>query len=513
MRSRRFGYPSLEALAEGRNGVDCRGEEHDVTVVWSLTSGKRQLSMDGKEITYSSSRSGVFDFSWTTRGNHVIKVVCHAAAPLTATPGFRQYDLFIDGQSFFIMPKVYELGIKGPNARVPGHAYSNQTSPTSMGSGYQGRAQGNQMQGVPTTRDQEEADLRRAIEASINESRQHLQGRGGDDARSAYTTPQAGTADLLDFGAPALALPASDARSVSSMPSAYSAPPSYNQAPPTQAPPSYSPAPYQSPHGYQQANPVASPHGAVGPGALVPSHGPPGYSPGYYQAPPTTPSYASPPPVPPAPAPTPQHHYTSAPVGAPNPMHYQTQNTEVFGLNSPAAHDPFAPRAPPPPTRQDLASAILGAYQSPSAASAPQTPAAGTHPNGFSTSPNQQNGGYSPGDPAAGVSMSMNALSVAQEEGPVNPFDKALKNLVNFDHIDEPAEGELRLTMMKKEEEKKKHPKGKSRPLPPLATDMVGQNAPLSQINQMKQVSSVDILGLFCWNWKVVSLTFMLLCS
>lgn len=50
------------------------------------------------------------------RGNHVLKVVAHASAPITATPGFRQYNFFVDGLSFFSFPKVYRLNIPGRDA-------------------------------------------------------------------------------------------------------------------------------------------------------------------------------------------------------------------------------------------------------------------------------------------------------------------------------------------------------------------------------------------------------------
>ena len=94
-----------------------------MTIVWSITSGKRLILADGQEVHYSMARGTKLEFSWTMRGNHVLKVVAHAAPQVSATPGWRQYDLFIDGQSFFGMPKVYELGIKGPvasEARAPG---------------------------------------------------------------------------------------------------------------------------------------------------------------------------------------------------------------------------------------------------------------------------------------------------------------------------------------------------------------------------------------------------------
>lgn len=101
-------------MAAGQTGTDCRGEEHDVTIVWSITSGKRIVLADGKEVHVSKSRNNVFDFSWTMKGNHVLKVVAHAQPPMTAVPGFRQYDFFVDGQSFFSFPKVFRLGL-APN--------------------------------------------------------------------------------------------------------------------------------------------------------------------------------------------------------------------------------------------------------------------------------------------------------------------------------------------------------------------------------------------------------------
>ena len=108
---RRFGFANPEAIAAGETGTACRGEEHDITFVWSINSGKRIVLADGQEVHYSSSRSSTFDFSWTMRGNHVLKLTAHANPPLSPTPGFRQYDFFVDGLSFFSFPKLFRLGL------------------------------------------------------------------------------------------------------------------------------------------------------------------------------------------------------------------------------------------------------------------------------------------------------------------------------------------------------------------------------------------------------------------
>ena len=103
---RRFGFPNIEALNNGLNGTDCRGEEHEVTVVWSITSGKKLVLCDGQEVHSSTNRSSSFDYSWSMKGNHVLKISAHANAPMNPPQGYHQYDLFVDGQSYFIMPKV-----------------------------------------------------------------------------------------------------------------------------------------------------------------------------------------------------------------------------------------------------------------------------------------------------------------------------------------------------------------------------------------------------------------------
>ena len=328
-------------MEEGKTGTDCRGEEHDVTVVWSIASGKRIITMDGKEINHSITRAGVLDFSWTTRGNHVMKILAHASPPMNAPPGFRQYDLLIDGQSFFFLPKMYELGVKGTGKSPRGaQGYGSPVTSPVGGGGYAGNPY-----------DQEEADLKRAIEESLKESQAHLSKVGIRDDRSAQTQPAAQTADLLDFAGGAGGPPPSDTQS------AYTAPPTYGSpAPYNQAPPSYAPAPYQSPPGLQQANPIGSPPPSMGGGALVPAHAPPGSQYGT----PSTPQFSSPPPVPPAPAPTPNYGYGAPPPGATGDMYGapNPHSSDVYGLQSPQVEDPFAPKPPPPPSRNDLTNAV-----------------------------------------------------------------------------------------------------------------------------------------------------------
>lgn len=193
---RRFGFANPQALANGETGTACRGEEHDVTIVWSITSGKRLVLADGQEIHYSTSRNNVFEYSWTMKGNHVMKILAHASPPMQVNPGFRQYDFYVDGQSFFSFPKVFRLGLApgDPRAQVSPGSYALATSSRGGAATNSIRSTGSANIAAieaPHNPDEEEAYLREAIKNSLQE-------QPPDGAPAA---PAAG-GDLLDFGAP-----------------------------------------------------------------------------------------------------------------------------------------------------------------------------------------------------------------------------------------------------------------------------------------------------------------------
>ena len=106
---------------------------------------------------YSADKSSIFDFSWTMRGNHVLKVVAHVSPPLSGHPGFRQYDFFVNGQSFYKFPQVYRLGL-APNDPVrasagAGFQYGS-APPRSYTSG--GRARSDNIASIEAPHDTEE---------------------------------------------------------------------------------------------------------------------------------------------------------------------------------------------------------------------------------------------------------------------------------------------------------------------------------------------------------------------
>lgn len=179
----RFGFPNQEALDSGKSGIDCRGEEHDVTLVWSITSGKRMIMSNGYQIHVSLTKSRIFEHSWFDKNGTSLRLVVHSTQPTSNVSGVRQYDLFINGKSIFLLPKVYEIGLKGSaqDRRTPGvlsdedRGRLEQESPSRRSQSYSGSGR-NLV--APSSESQEQNELRKAIEASLQESRQHLAARG-----------------------------------------------------------------------------------------------------------------------------------------------------------------------------------------------------------------------------------------------------------------------------------------------------------------------------------------------
>lgn len=108
----KFGVANPSALAEGKTGVECRGHEHEIKLIWSITSGKRSVVFDGQEVHFSQGkplRENKFCFQWSEWG-HSFYMIAHVAPPIPKSTDFKMFDLLIDGQSFAVYPKIYQLG-------------------------------------------------------------------------------------------------------------------------------------------------------------------------------------------------------------------------------------------------------------------------------------------------------------------------------------------------------------------------------------------------------------------
>ncbi|KAL7531586.1 hypothetical protein ACHAXR_008696 [Thalassiosira sp. AJA248-18] len=112
----KFGYTNTEALRNGETGQECRGSEHEVSITWSLSSGKQAIAFDQHEVFFDvgDSSQTKISHSFKDQLGHNLSVKIHAA-PMSSKanpdPDWKQYDLMIDGVSFFKMPKIFQIGI------------------------------------------------------------------------------------------------------------------------------------------------------------------------------------------------------------------------------------------------------------------------------------------------------------------------------------------------------------------------------------------------------------------
>jgi hypothetical protein len=114
----RFGFSDPAAIQQGLSSIDCRGAEHEVVLLFSLTSGKQRVLADGVEVHFGSgSRLGDLEFSWTMQGGHELKIIAHATPALlkSSENSRQQFNLIIDGCPFEDLPQIYELGREVPS--------------------------------------------------------------------------------------------------------------------------------------------------------------------------------------------------------------------------------------------------------------------------------------------------------------------------------------------------------------------------------------------------------------
>lgn len=106
-----YGHVNNEAVMNGYSGSNCRGKEHEVILEWSLTSGKKRVFHDSKEVHFSVGRriNGKFQCSWHSR-DHFFTLIAYAFPPSSRIRPKKQFDLLINGYSFDNLPRIYELG-------------------------------------------------------------------------------------------------------------------------------------------------------------------------------------------------------------------------------------------------------------------------------------------------------------------------------------------------------------------------------------------------------------------
>ncbi|GKY90952.1 hypothetical protein MPSEU_000068000 [Mayamaea pseudoterrestris] len=113
----KFGFANPQACRDGSTGAQCRGSEHELTFVWSLASGKRNLFVDGKEVHYSESGMNGWtqDRSWQhvfslKEGNDKYRVHFITQPKQPEFPDVKPFDLRVNGVSYFQFNRIFELG-------------------------------------------------------------------------------------------------------------------------------------------------------------------------------------------------------------------------------------------------------------------------------------------------------------------------------------------------------------------------------------------------------------------
>ena len=92
-------------------------EDHEVVLLWSLKSGKTRVFWNRRDISNflfnTDGRSGMVELSWETRSQEKLHLLAHSES----IPGSAQYDLLIDGVSFFRLPSK-EMGDRNKSNAV-----------------------------------------------------------------------------------------------------------------------------------------------------------------------------------------------------------------------------------------------------------------------------------------------------------------------------------------------------------------------------------------------------------
>ncbi len=110
----KFGIIDEEARSSGANGMDCKGQEHEVMLLWSVFSGKRLVQQNGEQVHFSRGKKtdGKFQVQWSDEeSGFEFVVIAHAAPPIRAKENWKQFDLRCNGKSFDDMVPVCSLGI------------------------------------------------------------------------------------------------------------------------------------------------------------------------------------------------------------------------------------------------------------------------------------------------------------------------------------------------------------------------------------------------------------------
>jgi hypothetical protein len=106
---RRFGFTNLQAARQGKVGEQCRGEDHEVVLVWSVVSGKTRVFWNKSDISHlfrETRNTEKIDLSWESRSGERFRIAAHGSPQEGFAP---QYDFLLDETSIFSLSHISEL--------------------------------------------------------------------------------------------------------------------------------------------------------------------------------------------------------------------------------------------------------------------------------------------------------------------------------------------------------------------------------------------------------------------
>lgn len=107
----RFGFASAAAIDAGEMGPQCRGEEHEIILNWSLTSGKRIVLVDGNEVFAEiKPYETTLEYAWEMKGGHVVKIRGSVAPKMWKDTTEKQFEMWLNGKKFSDFSQIFELG-------------------------------------------------------------------------------------------------------------------------------------------------------------------------------------------------------------------------------------------------------------------------------------------------------------------------------------------------------------------------------------------------------------------
>ena len=374
----KFGLANPQAVRNGLAGAQCRGSEHEVTFLWSLKSGKRQLYLDGKDVHFSESGQNgwTVDRAWqhvfTMRdptGTYRLHFISQPKLP--DMPDSRPFDLRVAGISFFSFNKIYQLGTPAMVVRDNGGA---------SGSGTSAYGRSSADQDEPMSPEERRMLAQARVESMREFQQQQLKQQQQRSSRttsgSSQQTPQQTALPrdeplLLSFDDPS---PPPAAAPSNSLLTAGAAPPPQPYAP-------SSSLSYYAPHNHMSmASSVTLDPALHSVGSFDTAYTSPSLpqqqqqqqqQQQYGQAPPSGMTYGQPPPPPPAPAPF--AYGGASPYGPPQSQQQQQQQhsmTSAYGGPSSYAGPPAFGTAPSVSSSSSTTGALTP-YQPPPGVAAP----------------------------------------------------------------------------------------------------------------------------------------------